>query len=98
MAANSFGKGRSLYMAGLPYSLENSRLLHRSLFWVSNKENKLKRWFSSNLNTDCAAYPDIGMFVVVNNIRTEQKTIVYDGRGTPLEVVSKPSESKWFTI
>jgi len=98
MAANSFGKGRSLYMAGLPYSLENSRLLHRALFWVGNKESKLKQWFSSNLNTDCAAYPDVGMFVVVNNISIEQKTIVYDDRGTPLGVVLKPYESKWFTM
>lgn len=98
MAANSFGKGRSLYLAGLPYNLENSRLLHRALFWVGNKESELKQWFTSNLNTDCAAYPDVGMFVVVNNISIEQKTIVYDGRGTPLEVVLKPYESKWFTM
>jgi 1,3-beta-galactosyl-N-acetylhexosamine phosphorylase len=90
MAANSFGKGRSLYMAGLLYSLENSQLLPHALFWVGNKENELKQWFSTNLNTDCTAYPDVGMFVVVNNISIEQKTIVCDDGGSPLETVLKP--------
>lgn len=98
MAANSVSKGRSLFLAGLPYSIENSRLLHRALFWVANKENEIKRWFSSNLNTDCAAYPDAGMFVVVNNVKTEQKTTVFDSRSKPLEVILKPYESKWFEI
>jgi 1,3-beta-galactosyl-N-acetylhexosamine phosphorylase len=98
MAANNFGSGRSVYMVGLPYSLANSRLLHRALFWAAGKEGELKKWFSSNLNTDCAAYPDAGTFTVVNNIDTDQQTILYDGQGQKLEITLKPHEMKWFTL
>ncbi len=98
MAANHFGAGRSIYMAGLPYSLANSRLLHRALFWAAGKEGDLKKWYSSNLNTDCASYPEAGTFAVVNNVDTKQETVVYDGQGQKLEIVLKPYELKWFAF
>jgi 1,3-beta-galactosyl-N-acetylhexosamine phosphorylase len=68
------------------------------LFWAAGKEGELKKWFSSNLNTDCAAYPDAGTFTVVNNIDTDQQTILYDGQGQKLEITLKPHEMKWFTL
>ena len=34
MAVNEFGKGRCVYISGLPYSFENSRILYRSIIWV----------------------------------------------------------------
>ena len=98
IAINWFGKGRSIYLAGLPYTLENARLLHRSLFWISHEERALKRWFTSNLKTDCAAFPESGFFVVANNVGTEQETSVYDRQGKHKQVVLKPYESKWFRI
>ena len=64
LAANQFGKGRGVYIAGLPYSLENSRLLHRALFWAAGKEDQLNKWFSTNLNVDCAAYPAASSFAL----------------------------------
>ena len=36
MAVNSFGKGRAVYISGLPYSFENSRVLYRSVLWCTN--------------------------------------------------------------
>ncbi|MEN8127637.1 MAG: 1,3-beta-galactosyl-N-acetylhexosamine phosphorylase [Planctomycetota bacterium] len=98
LTGRQFGSGRSVYMAGLPYSLENSRLLHRALFWAANKEAELQKWFSSNVNTDCAAYPEVGSFTVVNNVETAQKTTVYDDQGQEIEVELKPYEMKWFAL
>jgi 1,3-beta-galactosyl-N-acetylhexosamine phosphorylase len=98
MAANNFGAGRGVYMAGLPYSLENSRLLHRALFWAAGKENELNKWFSSNLNTDCAAYSETGNFAVVNNSDVRQETIVYDGQGKEFKISLKSHELKWFSM
>lgn len=34
MAVNTFGKGRGVYISGLPYSFENSRVLYRAVFLV----------------------------------------------------------------
>jgi 1,3-beta-galactosyl-N-acetylhexosamine phosphorylase len=98
VAASTFGNGRSLYLAQLPYSLQNSRLLHRALFWVSRNEDQLKKWFSLNLNTDCAAYPEPGFFVVVNNVPIQQQSVIYDEKGLGREVLLESYESKWFRI
>lgn len=36
MAANDFGKGRSFYMTGMPYSFQNTRILKRAIAYVSH--------------------------------------------------------------
>lgn len=41
LASHSFGKGRTVYIAGLPYNEANTRLLMRSLFYAANKEKNL---------------------------------------------------------
>ncbi len=98
LAANEFGSGRGVYMAGLPYSIDNSRLLHRVLFWAAGKEDQLKQWFSSNLNTDCAAYPETGKFAVVNNVDASQETVISTPEGEQITVNLKPYEMKWFSM
>ena len=35
MASNRYGKGRGVYISGLPYSYENTRLLMRAMFYLS---------------------------------------------------------------
>ena len=35
MAVNAYGAGRAVYISGLPYSFENSRVLHRAILWSS---------------------------------------------------------------
>ncbi|MCY2928259.1 MAG: 1,3-beta-galactosyl-N-acetylhexosamine phosphorylase [Planctomycetota bacterium] len=98
MAVNTFGRGRSLYLAGLPFSLDNARLLLRALHWVSGTEDALARWYCTNLYTDCAAYPETGHFAVVNNLETRQTTTVCDGRGGRREFTLEPYEWRWAKI
>jgi 1,3-beta-galactosyl-N-acetylhexosamine phosphorylase len=98
MAANTFGDGRALYFAGLPYSLENSRILLRALHWASRTEGELTRWFSTNLNTDCAAYPESSCFTVVNHVGAEQSTTLLDASGARRELTLKPYEWRWEKI
>ncbi|MEG0230241.1 MAG: lacto-N-biose phosphorylase central domain-containing protein, partial [Oscillospiraceae bacterium] len=38
MAVNNFGDGRGVYISGLPYSFENSRILYRAILWASHSE------------------------------------------------------------
>jgi len=98
MATNKYGKGRSVFIANLPYSLSNSRLLLRTLFWVTGKEKAIKKWFSSNINTDCAFYPKTGYLAVINNVGSTEKTEVYDGKGKKKKLTLKPHELKWIKI
>ena len=50
LAANGYGSGRAVYLSGLPYSFENSRLLYRAILWSAHGEEALCRWFSTNCN------------------------------------------------
>ena len=52
MAVNEFGKGRAVYISGLPYSFENSRVLYRAVLWSTHSEDELNRWFSTNYNDE----------------------------------------------
>src|SRR5699024_10410619 len=42
LSAHEFGRGRSVYVAGLPYSPENTRLLLRAIYWVASREADIK--------------------------------------------------------
>ena len=43
LATNDYGKGRGVYISGLPYSAANARLLERVLFYASHNEAKFER-------------------------------------------------------
>ena len=98
LAVNEFGKGRAVYISGLPYSFENSRLLHRAVLWSARKEEELHRWFSTNCNVEIHAYVQSGKFCAVNNTYTPQSTTVYRGDGTAFSLDLAPGEIRWFEI
>ena len=98
MAVNTFGKGRAVYISGLPYSFENSRVLHRATLWSSSSEDALLHWFSSNYNVDVHAYPENGKYCVVNNTDALQETVIYRGDGSSFEKTMQPNEIIWYEI
>ena len=98
LAANDYGRGRGIYINGLPFSFENSRLLYRAIYYACHKEDMMKRWYSDNFNVEVNVYPSTNSYCVVNNSYEPQKTTVYKGDGTSFEVELKESEIKWFDI
>lgn len=96
VAANTFGAGRAVYLAGLPYSAQNTRLLLRSICWASNNEDALHKWFTTNSATECSYYPARGKLAVVNNTDAAQETVVHRGDGTSFALSLAPMELKWF--
>lgn len=98
LAVNEFGRGRSVYISGLPYSLENSRLLLRAVLWASHGENALTKWFSSNYNVDVHAFPKNKKYCVVNNTYKPQDTTVYTENGDSFELSLSPNEIKWSSL
>ena len=67
LSAHPYGRGRGVYLAGLPYSHENTRLLIRSMYYAACKEGEMKKWFSDNLFCEVHGYPEAGKYAVVNN-------------------------------
>ena len=98
IAVHPWGKGRCVYISGLPYSFENSRILHRSILWSCRSEEELLKWFSSNCCVDIHAYVKNGKFCAVNNTYEAQKTTVYKGDGSSFELELSPNEIRWFEI
>lgn len=98
LATHTFGDGRAAYLAGLPYSPENTRLLKRILYWTASKENVFHEWHTTNIYTECAAYPEAGTFVIINNAYEEQVTQVTKPDGTVIDVTLAPMGYQWFEI
>lgn len=98
LAVNGFGQGRAVYMGGLPYSFENSRLLYRAILWSVHGEEELYRWFSSNYNVEVHAYPQNKKFCVVNNTYEPQETVVYKGDGENFSVKLEANQIVWYEI
>ncbi|MEF2765059.1 MAG: 1,3-beta-galactosyl-N-acetylhexosamine phosphorylase [Mediterraneibacter sp.] len=98
MAVNEFGKGRTVYISGLPYSFENSRVLYRSIIWASHDEENLHKWFSTNFNVEVHAYVKNGKYCVVNNTYELQSTTVYKGDGTSFDLDLDANEIIWYEI
>lgn len=98
LASNSYGKGRTVYITGLPYSKANTRLLMRSMFYAANKEDKLFIWYADNINCEVHAYPEAKKYSIVNNSNEPQTTKVYDGAGNIRTITLAPCEILWEEI
>ena len=95
LAVNDYVHGRGVYIAGLPYSPQNARLLLRAMFWSCHKEAEIEKAYSTNVVTDCAYYPESKKYAVINNTFEEQKTTFYDVNGNAKELVLKPNDIVW---
>lgn len=98
MSANAYGKGRCMYLAGLPYSEQNTRLLMRSLYYVANKEEDFTKWYADNLYCEVHAYPETNDYAILNNTNKQQVTNVYDGAGNATKVTLEAGEIRWMVI
>lgn len=95
LAANSYYSGRGVYIAGLPYSSDNARLLYRAILWSAHKEDMFEKAFTSNPHTDVAFYPHINKYVVINNSDEKQETIFYYLDGKQEKLFLNPNEIRW---
>lgn len=95
MASNRYGKGRGVYISGLPYSYENTRLLMRAMFYAAGKEDQYHIWYADNLNCEVNAYPESGKYAILNNSNETQTTNFYDGNGNCESITLEPCEILW---
>ena len=86
LTANEYGKGRGVYIAGLPYSAQNARLLYRAMFWSAGREEEMYRAFSSDPDTECTYYPEEKKYAIVNNSLSDVTATFYDMQGKEREI------------
>ncbi len=107
VAANAAGAGRAVYIAGLPYNADNTRLLHRAIYWAAGRDQDFSsHWTSANPDVEVAVFPAAGSALVMNN-STEPANTVVKGRASGMlgdgEVVTHElelgaMESRWLEI
>ena len=98
LATSSYGEGRSVYIAGLPYSIENTRLLLKSLVYAAGKEDEYHIWHSTNPNCEINVYPETNYYGIINNSMEAQETEIFDGDGNSKIYHLEPSELLWERI
>ena len=97
LSVNEFGRGRAVYMAGLPYTPNNVRLLLRAIYWSASKEEEMYNWYTTNSNTECAAYLETANIAIINNSHEVQNTEVYKSKGEKVTMTLAPYEIKWIS-
>ncbi len=97
IAANRCGGGRSVYLAGLPYSAQNSRLLHRALYWAAGAEEQWDSVIaSSNPRVEVALYPEASRAFAYNNTdEPVETTLSGGGRGDAVTITLGAGEGRW---
>lgn len=102
ISVNQYGAGRSVYLAGLPHSSQNARVLLRSILWATGNDSPDSNggapatWWTSNPDTDVAAWGST--FAVVNSTLKPVTTTVTGPGGISETVSLEPAAMAWFNL
>ena len=94
MATNAYGKGRSFYITGLPYSVQNAKLLYRAILWAAGKEVMDKKSYCTNHLTEAHFYGDINMLSILR-IKSKRRYFTIWSEGREFDLAIAPYEIKW---
>ena len=96
LAVHELGRGRAVYATGLPYSAQNSRLLHRAIFWAAGRQEEFSAWAALDPRVEVAAYPDGRTTLAINNSLEPVTTTVPTPQG-PRTVRLEEGGYQWLT-
>lgn len=95
LVVNEYGKGRSVYFTGLPYSPQNCRILLRAIYYAAHQETEMMKFYVTNVDTELAVFEKTGKIVVINNSKEPKETDLYV-QGTLMQHLNMaPMEMKW---
>lgn len=95
LVVNEYGKGHSVYFAGLPYSPQNCRILLRAIYYAAGMEEEMKRFYVSNVDTEVTVFEETGKIAVINNAKEAKHTDLYIDGSLTYSLDLKPMEMRW---
>ena len=95
LVVNEYGKGHSVYFAGLPYSPQNCRILLRAIYYAAGMEEEMKHYYVTNVDTEVTVFPETKRIAVINNADKPCHTDVYIKGKLIYEVDLEPRELRW---
>lgn len=98
LVVNQYGRGRSVYFTGFPYSSQNCRILLRAIYYAAHMEEEMKEYYVSNVDTEIAVFKEIGKAAVINNSKEPKRTEIYI-KGEKTGVLDmEPMEMRWVEL
>ncbi|MEG0215185.1 MAG: 1,3-beta-galactosyl-N-acetylhexosamine phosphorylase [Hungatella sp.] len=98
LVVNEYGKGRSVYFTGLPYSPQNCRILLRAIYYAAHMEQEMKKYYVTNVDTEVAAFEQAGQVVVINNSKEAKQTDLYIMGELKCSLDMEPMEMRWVAL
>ena len=95
LVVNEYGKGRSVYFTGLPYSPQNCRILLRAIYYAAHQEDEMKKYYVSHVDTEVAAFEEVRKVVVINNSKEPKQTDLYIMGELKCRLEMAPMEMRW---
>ena len=95
LVVNEYGKGRSVYFAGLPYSPQNCRILLRAIYYAAHREEEIRKYYVSNVDTEVTFFEKTGKIAVINNAREPRQTDLYVHGRAIRHLDMAPMEMVW---
>ncbi|MDE6844874.1 MAG: 1,3-beta-galactosyl-N-acetylhexosamine phosphorylase [Lachnospiraceae bacterium] len=95
LVVNEYGKGRSVYFAGLPYSPQNCRILLRAIYYAAHQEEEMKKFYVTNVETELAVFEKTGRIAVINNSKESKQTQLYVYGMLKENLDLAPMEMRW---
>ena len=77
LSVNEYGRGRGVYIAGLPYSAQNARLLQRAIYYAAHQESELMTYYVDSCEVECTYFPEVKKLAVYNNSFEVQEAQIY---------------------
>lgn len=98
LVVNEYGKGRSVYFTGLPYSPQNCRILLRAIYYAAHMEEEMKKYYVTNVDTEVAAFEQAGKVAVINNSKEPKQTDLYIMGQKKCSLDMEPMEMRWIEV
>ncbi len=98
LVVNQYGKGRSVYFAGLPYSPQNCRLLLRAIYYAAHQEAEMRKFYVSNVDTEITVFEETGKIAVINNSKEARQTELYVQGEIRAHLDMAPMEIVWLDV
>ena len=95
LVVNEYGKGHSVYFAGLPYNPQNCRILMRAIYYAAGEEAEMKKYYVSNMDTEVAVFEKSGKLAVINNAKEARDTDLYVNGEFLTKLELAPMEMRW---
>lgn len=98
LVVNEYGKGRSVYFTGLPYSPQNCRILLRAIYYAAHREDEMKKFYVTNVETEVAVFEKNKKAAIINNSKAAKKTDFYVSGELRCSLELAPMEMRWVDL